>query len=372
VEPIDHRLHESWLCQLAREYNDICYQYGLRLKPPVLAISRNRKQLGSWAAGDRVLTLSHFLISAHPWSLTLQVLKHEMAHQIVSELHGAGDGGHGPLFRQACLRIGLAAPFDRASADLDDGITAVPQGSATTGQGRQIIEKVRKLLALGGSDNEHEAALAVQRAGELLARYRLTFDALAEDDHLVHRTINTGQQTLAVHRKSICSLLETCFAVRVICASLYDPLADCSFKTIELLGREEQVAIAEHCYHFLENRLQTLWQMNRAGFSGNSRIARKSYYLGLLAGFRQTLERSRKIVTAKGEPAPPATGLPCIRDERRLDDFVAFRFPRLRRMRRQKSTMHRDAYQEAVAAGRGIALNDPVAGGSKQKLRLLS
>ena len=228
---------------------------------------------------------------------------------------------------------------------------------------------MRKLLSLGGSDNEHEAALAVQRAGELLARYRLDFDALAEDQGLIHRTISTGQQTLPIHRKSICTLLETCFAVRVICASQYQPLADLSFKTIELLGREEQVAIAEHCYHFLENRLQTLWETNRRGFSGNSRIAKKSYYLGLLAGFRETLERSHAPRSTKNEPQQP-TNLPTLREEQRMDDFVAIRFPRLRRMRRQGSTMDRDAYQEAVTTGREITLHRPMDGG--QEIRLLS
>jgi len=370
MERLNERVHAGWLCQLTREYHDICYQYGLRLPPPILALTGNTKQLGSWSAIDRRLSLSHFLISAHPWPLTLQVLKHEMAHQIVSELYGQEEAGHGPLFRQACTRIGLDAPFQRATADLAESLEALPATSATTEQGRQIIERVRKLLALGNSDNEHEAGLALQRAGELLTRYRLDLDALAEDQGLVHRTINTGQQTLPVHRKSICSLLETCFAVRVICASLYAPHADCSFKTIELLGSEEQVAIAEHCYHFLENRLQTLWGKNRGRFGGNGRIAKKSYYLGLLAGFRETLERSHAAKATENGPTP--TSLPTLRDEQRLDDFVATRFPRLRRIRRQGSTMYRDAYQDAVAKGREITLHRPMDGGKEKKIRLLA
>ena len=373
MERFNESLEESWLCQLIREYSDICFQFGIRLTPPILTLSSNTKQLGSWSAPNRRLCLSRVLISRHPWTLTLQVLKHEMAHQIVSEIYGRDDAGHGPLFKEACTRIGLDAPFHKASADLDEGLQSLPATSDTTEQGRQIIERVRKLLALGGSDNEHEAALALRRAGELLARYRLDFESLAEDQGLVHRTINTGQQTLPIHRKSICCLLETCFAVRVICASLYDPHADCSFKTIELLGREEQVAIAEHCYHFLENRLQTLWESNRRGFAGNRRIAKKSYYLGLLAGFRETLERSLTTAAATDRQPSSATGLPTLREEQRLDDFVAGRFPRLRRMRRQGSTMHRNAYQEAVAAGRKITLHRPMDDGKdKQEIRLLS
>ena len=212
------QLHESWLCQLVREYDSINFQYRLQLEPPILSINLDKKRLGCWSATERSLSLSHFLLSTYPWNLTLQVLKHEIAHQICSEFYGREDAGHGPLFKKACALLGLDAPFCRATADLAEGLATLPAASESTEQGRQIIEKVRKLLALGSSDNEHEAALAVQRAGELLTRYRLDFDALASDEALVHRTIDTGQQTLPIHRKSICRILETCFAVRVICA----------------------------------------------------------------------------------------------------------------------------------------------------------
>lgn len=371
MEPLDSRLHAAWLSQLTREFHDICYQYGVRLRLPVLALNGGTKQMGYWSASDRRLCLSEALIRQHPWSVTLQVLKHEMAHQMCSELHGQDDAGHGPLFRACCGRLGLDPSFQRASGDLAEGIAVMDTASTATEQGRQVIAKIRKLLALGGSDNEHEAALAVQRARELLDRHRLDFAGLAEDQELIHRTIDTGSRTLPVHRKTICAILETNFEVRVVCASLYDPLADCSFKTIELLGREEDVAIAEHCYHFLENRLQTLWEQNRHAYAGNGRIARKSYYLGLLAGFRQTLERNPQPAQQPTRQPTPASNLPEIQRQQRLEAFVATRFPRLRRMRGQSSRMDRAAYHEALAAGREIVLQRPVASGSDSAPRLL-
>jgi Protein of unknown function (DUF2786). len=359
---MDSRLHGAWLTQLTREYRDICFQYGIPLRFPVLAIGNGTRQMGRWSAADRRLTLSHALISRYPWNVTLQVLKHEMAHQMCGELHGREDIGHGPLFRQCCLRLGLDAPFHRASGDLASAISAMTPGSAATEQGRLIIAKIRKLLALGASDNEHEATLAVRRAKELLARHRLDFDSLAEDEKLVHRTINTGSRTMAMYRKMICVILESCFGVRVICASLYDPHADCSFKTIELLGREEEAVVAEHCYHFLENRLQTLWERNRKEFSAGGRIARKSYFLGLLAGFRETLASFQPQAVHATPPSPHPCGLPALHRQERLETFVTFRFPRLRRMRGRGGAMDRAAYQEAMAVGRKLVLHRSVTG----------
>jgi hypothetical protein len=379
----DDRLQAAWLVQLTREYNDICFQRRLDLTPPILLINHDRRQLGSWSAGDRILRLSETLIREHPWSLTLRILKHEMAHQICSELQACPDAGHGPLFRQACDRLGLEPAFQRAGADLSESLTTLDPGSVITRQGRQIIDKVRKLLALGGSDNEHEAALAVRRASELLARHRLDLDALAETEGLVHRSINTGSRTLPAHRKTICALLEQSFLVRVICASTYDPLADVSLRTLELLGREEDVAIAEHCYRFLEERLETLWRTHRRTFAASGRTARRSYFLGLLAGFRQTLEqgRSDRGRTESGQNAsscPPLSApkaqpshLPALSLEQRLEQFVASRFPRLRRLRGRGLAMDPKAYQQAMADGRNLTLHPPVRNDSGP-VRLLS
>ncbi|MCL1980272.1 MAG: DUF2786 domain-containing protein [Proteobacteria bacterium] len=369
---LDSRLHAAWLRQLTHEYRNICYQYRVDLRLPVLAISGGEQQLGTWSAPDRRLSLSSVLISRHPWNLTLQVLKHEMAHQMCSELLHREDAGHGVLFRECCLRLGLEAPFHRAGADLAETIAAPQPGSASTEKGRQIIAKVHKLLALGASDNEHEAALAVQRAEELLARYRLDFDGLAEEQELVHRTINTHALTMPTYRKTICVILESCFGVRVICASLYDPQTDRSFKTIELLGSEEEVAVAEHCYHFLENRLHTLWERYRRECAGHSRIARKSYFLGLLAGFRETLEQSRRPWAEPEPRCQPGHGLPVPRQEERLEAFVTFRFPRLQRRRRSGGLVDRAAFQEAVAAGRKIVLRRPMPDGEGDGPRLLT
>lgn len=44
----------------------------------------------------------------------------------------------------------------------------------------KVIDKVRKLLALGQSPNEHEAALAVAKAQELLAQYDLTMESIGD------------------------------------------------------------------------------------------------------------------------------------------------------------------------------------------------
>ncbi len=71
---------------------------------------------GQWDSETRTLTLSEALIREYPWDVILEVLKHEMAHQIVSETYG-GDEGHGALFHQVCRKLGVLPWAMRAETE---------------------------------------------------------------------------------------------------------------------------------------------------------------------------------------------------------------------------------------------------------------
>lgn len=53
-------------------------------------------------------------------------------------------------------------------------------------------EKIKKLLALARSNNEHEARAAILKAREIMARYKLTEADLEEKGNRKIKTINTG------------------------------------------------------------------------------------------------------------------------------------------------------------------------------------
>lgn len=54
----------------------------------------------------------------------------------------------------------------------------------------KLLDKIRKLLRLAKSANEHEAALAAQRAQELLSKHNLSVHELGEDE-VLHREAAT-------------------------------------------------------------------------------------------------------------------------------------------------------------------------------------
>ena len=359
-----------WGRQLLAEFANINWQYGLALKTPVFEITETEKRCGSWQAATRIIRISARLITGHSWDITCQILKHEMAHQICSELFFENDARHGPIFEKACDLLGLPAPFRLASGDLPETGTPDPAGNQQAEKGRQFIRRIGKLLALAGSANEHEAAIAMEKASQLMARHNLQQvqeDAQSEFTSLI---INSRCKRLESWQHRICAILLRFFYVKVVTASLYDPLQDTHHKTIEIFGRQENVAIAEYCYAFLAGQLVSLWRQNRTKASGKGIRARNSYYLGLLQGFYDKLLAKE---TLRGAHIPPKTNdakrdgvqkkvtALIIAEDRALDRFVGMRFPRLRRRSGTGAMIYRDTYEQGRTDGGRIVLHKGVA-----------
>ncbi len=359
--PTIEELQQLWLTQLTYEFADICFQYRLTLQPPVLEMSGGVKQLGCWLPAQRTIRISRHLITEHPWNVVLMVLKHEMAHQVCSELFGCSRAGHGRDFGRACQLLGIPSPYCRSSGDLASVVATFPQDHQTAA-GRRIIERISKLLALAGSDNKHEAALAMQRATKLLHRHNLEPATVDNPSACTRVIINTGSKQIPAYRRAICAILRDYFFVQVICSSLYDPQTDNSYKTIELLGRVENVPVAEHCYHFLEQQLAGLWQKNRHKFKGNSRTAKNSYYLGLLHGFAEKMATQTQNSRTTGQTSHTAAtpGSLAISRDRALQNFVSFHFPRLKKRSSRGVRIYSHPYDEAVDTGKNIILHQSV------------
>ena len=64
---VESRRRKAWLQQLQVEFNDICFQYRVKLQLPILEMSAGRSCLGSWNDQLRVLSLSSHLIQTYPW-----------------------------------------------------------------------------------------------------------------------------------------------------------------------------------------------------------------------------------------------------------------------------------------------------------------
>ena len=80
------KFQRAWVSELYSEHESICWSYKIDLPRPIIEVSNSKSEWGSWDVDSRTMRVSAFLIKRHPWDVTLNVFKHEMAHQIVTDL----------------------------------------------------------------------------------------------------------------------------------------------------------------------------------------------------------------------------------------------------------------------------------------------
>ncbi len=160
---------------------------------------------------------------------------------------------------------------------------------------KRIIEKIRKLLALAKSDNEHEAANAAAKAQELLSQYNLSMsDIPAGDDGKVHadttrartrQRLEKWARALAHHtaKNFDCAWYHqtdghTCFvgvgADQEVCSWTYGYL----YKTLLRMG--SKYMLTPKCRRLRSSRSKT--------------SARESYLLGVVCIIAVRLETQRE------------------------------------------------------------------------------
>jgi len=352
-----HENFEDWerlaLLELHNEYAAILRERRLKLRPARLELSDAAVFWGQWNSSTRVIFLTRRLLREHSWFRVLAVLRHEIAHQYVDEVLGGERGGpHGERFQEACRKLGVPPEFMRATVHLTQSSLDWREASADD-VSEKMLERVRKLLNLASSSNEHEALLAMNRVREIYAKYNLERTVL-EEPRYFHLIISTGKKRLTTVEQKIVGILVGHFFVQVIVGREYKIAAKTHQRSIEIIGTRENVLLAEYIYYFLLRHSKQLTD----DFVGKKKLllhARRSYHLGLLEGFDEKLRRDPAVETPLISKA-----LEVFRADRRLDSYVSEVYPRLVSLSSRARLGDGSAFAEGKREGRRITLNKPI------------
>lgn len=349
----------AWTAQLYRDYEHILYQRRLRLRPVVLRIAPQSRAWGTWDPTLRSITLSTQLIENYRWDIVVEILKHEMAHQLAHEQLGA-DRPHGAAFTEACVRLGVAAWAQKASGALPPTLPHWRAQVPTAGEER-LLKKVEKLLSLATSSNEHEAHLAMQRVQELYAKYNLTRLQSGEASGMVTLVISRGRKRVSRAESLIFSILVEHFSVRAIFGETFDAVALCSYRAVEVLGRKENVLMAEYVYHFLWQQVHGLWADYQHA-TGSAASGKTSYLYGVLTGFRDKLRQGQVDSQRRSTETLGAATCQALvrREDAALGEFVTSRYPRLGSRSWKGGLGDATSYEAGRRAGASLTLHKGV------------
>ena len=158
-----------------------------------------------------------------------------------------------------------------------------------------IREKVKKLLALSKSSNEHEAHAAMIKARELMAKHKL--DELDfKEEKMVIKRLNLPNVTYSKRRDSwICALAET--IVNNYCCSCIHVRTKRTY-TVSFMGKEEDVDVCESVFIYaLECVRAGIKEEKKKYFGYNSesiRIVSNSYAYGFVKGLKQAFDKQNQ------------------------------------------------------------------------------
>lgn len=350
-EALSADLERALLRQLALRYTEINDdRFRGRLKRPLLAFSNATSHLGRWISATRTIELARPFISKRPWLEITSVLEHEMAHQFVDEVLGIRDeSAHGETFRKVCAERGIDARAAGAPVPSSEGDTAAAR----------TLDRIRKLLALAASSNQHEAEIAMRRAHELMLRHNIehvAYDSGYEVRHLGD-ALKRGNRV----ETEVMLLLDDYFFVKVIRVPVYIPSAGKTGNVYEIAGTRANVEMAEHVYHFMLATADRLWLANRGDARVRNGRDRLAYQAGVVRGFRDKLGAERTELRG--------TGLVWLGDGN-LEQFYRARHPRI--TTRRTYVRMGGAHAAGREAGRTVVLHRPVTStGSSGGPRLL-
>jgi hypothetical protein len=230
----------------------------------------------------------------------------------------------------------------------------------------QVIEKIRKLLALSQSDNENEASLAMSRAEELLERYNLSISSIKIGDKHEPDLI----QCFVEADKPYIRHLYNVVALHNFCRVVGEP----SVGKAVVLGRYVNVVMTLEMGLWLIEQVNRMVTTEMGNFNGNSKFvkdengnltyrkygngeSKSTYRLSYIAGLISTIDKKLDELSRQRHIVNPSLTALTINLSSEVEMFMNKKFPSLTRS--SSSIGSSSGYRAGQQAGNGLSFISP-------------
>jgi hypothetical protein len=360
-EEFERRILHGLCCEWKTKAHQLRPSESSGFVQPLFAIRDLKSKWGYWSPEKREISLSADLVHNHSWGAVREVLFHEMAHQFAEQvLHGRNEPPHGPSFRRACH---VLRANHRASAGhpLPDKILSGEPGGRELG----ILSKIRKLMALGRSENAFEAEAAMAKAHELLRNHRLHGGLGPEKENFMSALL--GKPALRHYQEhyALSGLLQDFYFVYGVWVPAYALDRAGMGTVLEITGRMHNVKTASYVHDFVTRFIQDRWK-DYGGPGRLNRHRKTDFSLGIIEGFRKKLAQGSSI----GKDPGSGLSLLALKD-RDLERQVAHRYPHLRKIRGRPVRRDAKIISDGIAVGRNLILHSGIEEPANWEIRRL-
>lgn len=343
------------------------------MSQPTIIFNDNLAPWGRYFPGlDSIIELKTALIDQHPWYSILEVFFHEMAHQLVASYYAfyykeevLNETSHGKRFHEACHLLGAnpAASGDYPLAD--QRVFAEEAENAETEENKFLL-KIRKLLSLSERSDQNEANAALQKALELSERYSISLLDAKMEEATDYHAIGIGPvlSRIEIVDVMITHILKDFY--NVLCLWLTVPDIDLAKEygsRLYIHGTKSNIKIATYAYDWLKHQLEQGWRNldPKLKINAHARWGKRDFSVGLLNGFRETLEKhqvSQEIqALVKQENA-------------KLEEYFRWLYPRIRKSQSKTRQVNAGLSKAGQEQGKKLQFKDAIEQETQKRKKL--
>jgi Protein of unknown function (DUF2786) len=235
-----------------------------------------------------------------------------------------------------------------------------------------LVNKIKGLLRLATSSNQHEAELAMQRAKALCVKNEIemsTLDAFSDSkpkhEPITKDSIQLGKRLPTVQH-NVARILRDYFNVRILYSG-----GRWGGRSVTFIGRKTDIELAQYLNSHLTNEFVRLWHKyyTENEVKGVTLKDKPGFVLGLEQGLSQKLDESQKHTEQESFTACPVDkvekikacyAVACINLKKNIDDKVAEFYPHLRKATVSRNIHNYNSIGAGRALGKTISVNRPL------------
>lgn len=221
-----------------------------------------------------------------------------------------------------------------------------------------VILKIKKLLALGESSNEHEAKLAMLKAQELLAKHKISLKEMNEYQEV---NVVEGKTNVTFTKAKWKGRLAKVIADNFGCYYFFRTRRN---NTVMFIGKDEDVTVCRIVIEYAIDSINSVvkrlrYEYRRDGYS--TKGLENDYALGFIKGLENAFEKQKQ--------ENQEWGLILVKDKEVTDAYEKKEFTRKISIN-SKFQGFDEVYSQGIKDGEKFSISNKIAGGSEKNLEL--
>ncbi len=253
------------------------FSYNNYLFPIHIVVFEGKTKLGYFDPNTFQIGLNKSVMYQAKESILKDIIRHEFAHYVTFIKHGNVDH-HGVEFKSICKGYNWDTDVSHASANIDFQNDKV-EGDLKS---EKVIQKIKSLLKLASSENQHEAELATLKANQLLLKHNI--ERLDQTDHETYYV----ETVLKVKRKN--AKISTIYSI--LKHFMVKPVLNYTKNGVllEVTGTKYNIELSRYVASFLDQELERIWEAAKSENKLSGLRAKNSFFNGLAHGYDQKMQ----------------------------------------------------------------------------------